>query len=144
MALTADRNTTARDGNQLSVPVEAATKIYAGSMVAKNAAGNAVPASDAAALVVPGMAEVQVDNSAGVAGAVNVPVRRNRSFHFANSATSALTAADVGANALVEADDIVAKVSTNSIVAGKVTQATGSRFAPVSPGLVTRSNCADG
>jgi hypothetical protein len=127
MALTADRNTPARDGNQLSVPVEAATKIYAGSLVAVNAAGNAVPAADAAGLTVLGMAEGQVDNSAGAAGDRRVSVRRRRTFKFANSAANALTAADVGGDALVEADDIVAKVSTNGIVAGKVIEvdATG-------------------
>lgn len=120
MALTADRNTTSRDGNQLSLAVAAAKKIYAGALVARDAAGRATPAADTAGLIVVGMAETQVDNSAGAAGDLNVTVRRNRAFHFANSATQPLTIADIGGNALVEADDIVAKVSTNSIVAGKV------------------------
>lgn len=120
MALTADRNTVARDGNQLSLGVAAATTIYAGALVARDAAGHAVPASNTAGLAVVGMAETQVDNSAGAAGDLNITVRRNRTFRFANSATSPLTIADIGANAMVEADDTVAKAATNSIVAGKV------------------------
>jgi len=120
MALTADRNTVARDGNQLSLGMAANAKIYAGAMVARDAAGHAVPAANVAGLAVVGMAESQVDNTGGAAGALNITVRRNRSFHFANSATSALTIADIGSNAMVEADDIVAKAATNSIVAGKV------------------------
>jgi len=120
MALTADRNTVARDGNQITLAVAAGTIIYAGALVARNAAGNAVPASNTAGLAVVGMAEAQVDNSAGAAGDLNVTVRRNRVFRFTNSGTSALTIADIGANAIVEADDIVAKAATNSIVAGKI------------------------
>jgi hypothetical protein len=120
MALTADRNTVSRDGNQLSIAMAAATIIYAGALIARDAAGHAVPASDAVGLIVVGSSENQVNNSAGAAGAVNITARRNRSFHYANSVGSPLTIADIGANALVEADDIVAKVSVNSIVAGKV------------------------
>jgi len=126
MALTADRNTAARVGSQLSLPVASATIIYAGSLVARDATGNAVPASNTVGLVVVGMAEAQVDNTAGVAGALNITVRRNHSFRFANSAASALTAADIGATAMVEADDIVAKATTNSIAAGKVLEVEAS------------------
>jgi len=120
MALTADRNTVARDGSQLSLGVAAATIIYAGALVARDAAGHGVPASNTAGLTVIGMAETQVDNSAGAAGDVNITCRRNRTFHYANSVGSPLTIADIGANAMAEADDIVAKVATQSIVAGKV------------------------
>ena len=120
MALTADRNTVARDGSQVSLGMAAATIVYGGAIVARNAAGNAVLASDTAGLAVVGMAEAQVDNSAGAAGDLNITARRNRTFLYTNSATSPLTIADIGSNALVEADDIVAKVTTNSIVAGKV------------------------
>lgn len=120
MPLTNDRNTPARDGTLVSLPVEAATIIYAGAIVAVNAAGNAVPASDAAGLTVIGRAEAQADNSAGVAGALSVNVRRG-CFQYANAAgAAALTAADVGGNAVVVDDATVGKTSTNSIPAGKV------------------------
>jgi len=120
MALTADRNTVARDGNQLSLGMAAGGKIFAGSLVARDAAGHAIPAANTAGIAVVGMAETQVDNTGGAAGALAITVRRNRSFHFANSAGSALTIADIGSNAMVEADDIVAKAATQSIVAGKI------------------------
>jgi len=120
MALSADRNTVSRDGNQLSIAMAAATIIYAGAMIARNAAGHAVPASDTAGELVIGSSENQVDNSVGAAGDLNITARRNRSFHFANSGASPLTIADIGSDALVEADDTVAKATVNSIVAGKV------------------------
>ncbi len=120
MALTADRNTVARDGNQLSLGMAANGKIFAGSLVARDAAGHAIPATNTAGIAVVGMAETQVDNTGGAAGALNITVRRNRIFRFTNSAASALTIADIGSNAMVEADDIVAKAATQSIVAGKV------------------------
>ena len=119
MALTADRNTTERDGALVNRPAEAAVKLFAGSLGAVNAAGNALPASDTVGLKVVGRVESQVDNSAGVAGDLNVEMKRGV-FQFANSGTSALTVADIGGNALVEDDGTVAKVTTNSIVAGKI------------------------
>lgn len=45
-----------------------AVKVFKGGIAAKNAAGFLVPASDATALVVVGIFEETVDNSAGVAG----------------------------------------------------------------------------
>ncbi len=119
MPLTNDRNTPMRQGDMVTLPVEANTTIYAGAMVAVNAAGNAVPAADAAGLTVIGRAEAQVDNTGGAAGALTIQVRRGV-FQFANSTASALTAADVGQVAHVADDATVAKTTTNSIVAGKV------------------------
>lgn len=119
MPLTNDRNTPERNGSLVNLPVEAGTVIYAGAIVAVNAAGNAVPAADAAGLTVIGRAEAQADNSAGAAGAISITVRRGV-FRYANSGASPLTAADVGQVAHVADDATVAKTTTNSIVAGKV------------------------
>jgi len=119
MALTKDRNTTERAGDAVSRPVEAAVKLFAGGMGAINAAGNIVPASNTVGLKVIGRIEAAVDNTAGAAGDQFASVKRGV-FHYANSTASPLTVADIGGNALVEADDIVAKVTTNSIVAGKI------------------------
>ena len=79
-ALTSARNTPEMaDGGRVAVyPVEADTKIYLGSMVALNAAGNAAPATTATGLKVIGRADAKhggaagenADNTDGAAGAI--------------------------------------------------------------------------
>jgi len=118
-ALSKDRNTAARTGDDLSRPIAAATVCFAGGIGAVNAAGNAVPAANAAGLKVLGRIEKTLDNSAGIAGALNVPMKRGV-FHYANSLASPLTVADIGGIALVEDDATVAKAATANIQAGKV------------------------
>lgn len=119
-ALTADRHTPMREGTFVEPDVAASTMIYAGAMVALDASGNAVPASDAAGLVVIGRAEDLVDNSAGDAGDLTVRVRIGV-FGFAASGTNAPAAANVGDLVYVEDDQTVSTDGgTNSIVAGKL------------------------
>lgn len=120
MALSADRNTAHQDGELLSMDMAASSKVYGGSMAAKDATGGIKPAADAANLVVMGMAEEQVDNAAGALGDKTVLVRRGRAFWFKNSATNAATVANIGGNLYVEDDETVSTAGgTNSIVAGK-------------------------
>ena len=57
-------------------PIAAATIIPNGALVAKNAAGNLVPAASTVTGHVVGRADVGVDNSAGAAGDLSVRVRR--------------------------------------------------------------------
>ena len=71
-ALTQDRNTSRRDGNQVEPPVAATTRIWGGSIVCINAGGYAVPGATATTLKAVGVAEDRADNSAGVAGAIRV------------------------------------------------------------------------
>jgi len=119
MAASEDRNTGQQDGFEFPVGVAAATTIYGGTMIAKNASGYAEPAADAAGLVVLGMATERVAN-AGANGAASVVVRRNRAFWFANSGTNAVTIAHVGGNVYVEDDQTVASdAGVNRIVAGR-------------------------
>lgn len=92
-ALTADRNTTERSGVDFSHPVAAATVIFAGSIVALNAAGDAVPGDNVATLVPIGRAEQYIDNSAGAAGDASIAVKAGV-FSFENDAT--LTRAHIG------------------------------------------------
>lgn len=120
MAATAARNTDARPGDLLSLPVAAATTIWAGTLVARDAAGRAVPASDTAGLRAVGRAEETVDNSAGAAGDLNISIRIG-CFKFANSATEAVDADDVGKMAVVEDDQTVAETSANKVSAGRIT-----------------------
>jgi len=120
MALSADRKTPMRDAETIQLSVAASAKIYAGGMVARNSSGYAVAAADTAGLVVMGRAEEYVDNSSGANGDETVLARRNRAFKFKNSATHAVTVAEIGKDVFVEDDETVAKEpGTNSIVAGK-------------------------
>lgn len=120
--LTKDRNTVRRDGVQFSDPVAAATRIFAGSLVCLNAAGNAVPGSTATTLKARGVAQEQVDNSAGAAGDLRIEIRRGV-FPFANSAAAdEITRADIGASAYIVDDQTVAKTDGTSTrsVAGTI------------------------
>lgn len=120
-ALAQDRNTPMQEGVLIPVPAAASTKIYAGSLVAANASGYAVPGSTATTLTALGRAEESVDNSAGSAGAKVVTVRRGV-FKFANLAADAVTQAELGKTAYIVDDQTVAKTSgTNTrSAAGKV------------------------
>ncbi len=93
----------------VSMPMAASTTIYAGTMVAKDASGNAVPASSSAALILVGKAEAQVDNSAGAAGAKRVEVRSGV-FAFNNSGAGAdlIAAANAFAYCYAVDDNVVA------------------------------------
>ena len=120
MALTQDRETQNRDGLIIALPVAAATTIHGGGLNAVNAAGNVVPAADAAGLKVIGVAEQAVDNSPGAAGDKLADSRRGRAFKFKNSATNAVAEAHLFTDIYVEDDETVSSAGgTNSIVAGK-------------------------
>jgi hypothetical protein len=119
-ALTADRNTEYSLGDLLSVPVAAGATLYAGSLVALDADGYAVPAADTAGLTLAGVAVARVDNSAGADGALNVILRRRGRYRLASA--SALTQASIGASVYAADDQTVALVAdvTNDIAAGVV------------------------
>ena len=117
-ALTTPRSTPELPTGFFRVPLAAATVIYAGALVALNAAGTAVPASDAASRIVIGRAEETVDNSAGAASALSISVKRGI-FGFDNSATNAVTIAHIGRVVYVEDDNTVQSATgTNSVKAG--------------------------
>lgn len=120
-AATKARNTDQRPNLVRNYPLAAATVIFLGTMVALNAAGNAVPASDTAALRVVGLAEATVDNTAGAAGDLTIDVKRG-TFKLENSAAQPLVAASKEKLCFVEDDQIVALTSTNLIVAGRVVE----------------------
>ncbi|MDQ6956697.1 MAG: hypothetical protein Q9M21_05805, partial [Mariprofundaceae bacterium] len=119
VALTKDRNTSERAGDDVSHPIAANVVCFAGGMGAVNAAGNAVPASNTAGLKVVGRIQKHTDNTGGLAGALTVTMKRGV-FQFGNSPTSPLTVSDIGGNAVVEDDATVAKAATNNIMAGKI------------------------
>ena len=117
MPLTADRNTQMKDGELIAVPIAAAKKIFAGSLVAANATGYATPGAVADTLTYLGRSEETVDNM-GADGALSVLVRRGKAFKFANSATDAVTQASMGKVCYIEDDQTVS-----------ATSATGARSA---------------
>ena len=120
-ALTADRKTPARDGDLVSHPVAATTRIYAGALVALDRSGNAVPGATSTTLTAVGRAEDNIDNSAGLAGALNVTVRRGV-FRYDNEATDLVARANIGANCYIVDDATVAKTNGTGTrsVAGKI------------------------
>lgn len=120
-ALTADRNTARRAGDEYSHPVAASTKIFAGSLVALNATGYAAPGSVATTLKVVGRAEEQIDNSAGADGAKSVKVSRGV-FKFANHGTNTLNRTHIGSTCYIEDDQTVGSSATGKSVAGTVLQ----------------------
>jgi hypothetical protein len=123
-ALTDDRHTRRAEGDVESYPVAASAKIFAGALVALNAAGFAAPGSTALNLVAAGRAEERVDNTSGAAGDLNVRVRRGI-FRWANSAAAdEITAAEIGDDCFIVDDQTVAKTSATNTrsVAGKVVQ----------------------
>lgn len=121
-ALAQDRNTLRRNGDQMEPPVAANTRIYAGSIVAINAGGYAVPGSTATTLKAAGVAERRADNTGGAAG--DMRVRVSRGVHqLGNSAsTDAIALTDIGADCYIVDDQTVAKTngSNTRSVAGKV------------------------
>lgn len=107
-ALTADRNTSRREPDRILLPAAAAKKFYAGAMVCLDGNGNATPGAAATTLRGLGRCEAFVDNSAGIAGALNVDVRMG-CFLWNNSAGGdAITEANVGRVCFVVDDNTVA------------------------------------
>lgn len=121
-ALTQDRNTLRRNGDQIEPPVAAATKIYGGSIVCINTSGYAVPGATSTTLKAAGVAENRADNSAGAAGDIRVRLRKGP-HKFGNSASAdAIKLSDIGSDCYIVDDQTVAKTSGTDTrsVAGKV------------------------
>ena len=110
MALTTERDTKAHEVDHIDwLPVAASTKIYAGALVASNAAGYAIPMSTATGLTAAGRAEHTVDNSMGAAGDRKLTIRRGI-FRYKNSAAAdAITIADRYKQVYAVDDETVAK-----------------------------------
>ncbi|MUZ73345.1 hypothetical protein GOZ90_11695 [Agrobacterium vitis] len=120
-ALTADRNTPQRSGDNRSFPVKGATTVFAGAMVALDPTGMLVPASATATLKIVGRNERQIVN-AGADGSVRADVKTGI-FRFANSAsTDVIALADIGSDCYAVDDQTVAKTSNSSArpVAGTI------------------------
>lgn len=122
----------------VSLPMAASTIIYAGTMVASDASGNAVPASASAALKLWGLAEVQVDNSAGSAGDKRINVKPGV-FAFNNSGAGVdlIAAANIGQICYAVDDNVVALTDGNGSrpVAGVIFPFDPNNATPVQVGV---------
>ena len=121
-ALTADRATAERAGEEASYDVAAAVVCRAGGIAVLDASGNVKPAVTATGLVCAGMFPEAVDNSAGAAAAVKAKVRSGV-FRFANSAAGdAITKAEIGDTCYLVDDQTVAKTDGTGTrsAAGKI------------------------
>lgn len=119
--LTTDRKTPMRDGGVLVLAVGPVTKIYAGSLVAINQAGYAIPGVTALSLKGVGRAEQYVDNSTGAAGDLTVSIRKGI-FLFDNSQADPVVGADRGNYCYIVDDHTVARTNGGNTrsVAGTV------------------------
>ena len=116
-ALTKDRDTQRRDGEQRRIPVAASAKIFAGSIVCYNATGYAAPGADTANFKFAGFAEEYVDNSSGADGALYVRVRRG----VFEIVTSGAAITDIGKPVFATDDQTVAKSgTTNGVFVGRI------------------------
>jgi hypothetical protein len=151
-ALTTDRNTAARSGDRITVPVAAATKIFAGSLVMLDGAV-AKPGATAVAKRALGRAAGQVDNSAGANGDLSVDVDRGI-FRWGNSeGGEEITIANVGSTAYIVDDQTVAKTDGTGTrsPAGTVVDVdaqgvwvlTGHVEGPLSGSLAAANNLSD-
>lgn len=116
-ALTKDRVTESKLVGFKSYPV-GAVKIYAGSLVCLNTAGYAVPAADTVGFVIVGIADEQVDNSAGAAGDLWIKVKAPI---LARLDCTSITQAMLGRKVYVVDDHTVDEEFqnlTNSVLAG--------------------------
>ncbi|MHB1053482.1 MAG: hypothetical protein ACYCZT_10495 [Thiobacillus sp.] len=127
-ALTADRATAKRQGDEFSFDVAAAVVCRAGGIAVLDAAGNVKPAVTAAGLICAGRFEETVDNSAGAAAAVKAKVSVGV-YRYGNSAAGdAITKAEIGDTCYLVDDQTVAKTDgagTRS-AAGKIADVDGA------------------
>lgn len=120
MTLAADKKVDRRVGVLMSLLVAAATKIYAGALVALNSSGYAIPATDAVGNTFAGVARSRVDNSAGSAGDLAVEVYQAEEWLL--DITDTITAADVGRPVYVYDDNSVGLYSTYGVYVGVITE----------------------
>lgn len=118
-ALTANRSTPHRTGEQVGFNVASGQVIYAGAIVAVSN-GLAYPATDVAGRIVAGRAESYVDNSGAAYKATNWVVVSRGVFRWVNGGS--LTDADVGSFAYVEDDQTVTTAADASadLIAGTI------------------------
>jgi hypothetical protein len=111
-ALTSDRFTDRKLGgreNLRNFPVAAATQIYKGALVALNSSGNLVPGSASTTLTAVGTALENINNSAGLSGALRCEVSTAPAgFVTATGGGDDIAGDDIGAACFIVDDQTVA------------------------------------
>lgn len=117
MALTTPRDTNSRSGKVREFKVAAGARIFTGSLVAIDAAGNLNPASDTAGLKVWGRASQDADNTNGLAGDLTCKAARGV-FCYNNSTSDAVVPSKLLTQVFVEDDETVTSDEGNGVIAG--------------------------
>ena len=121
-ALAEDRNTNRMNDDAINLDVAASVQIFKGSLVARDASGDATPGAVATTLRGVGRAAENVDNSSGSAGDLTVQIEKGI-FQFGNSTSADLIdRGDIGADCYIVDDQTVALTDGTSTrsVAGKI------------------------
>lgn len=120
MAVTTARKTDERSGKQFSYPMDGGSAVIKGAMVALDTSGNAVDVTATTGLIICGVAEESVDNTAGANGALRCTVRAGV-FKWDNAtAGDAITAADIGNPCYATDNETVSDVATGRSIAGVI------------------------
>lgn len=121
-ATTADRNTSTKDTELYSFPVEADAVIPKGVLVGGSSTGYAEDATSASPVIL-GVAEERVDNTDGSNGDLDITVRRGRVF-LENSTTAPVTQAHVGQVVHAQDNQTVSAPGTSGPAVGVVESAS--------------------
>ena len=109
-ALTADRNTALKQGDLRSGLVGAATKIFKGAIIMRNAAGYLIKGATATGSFGVGVAQTLADNTVGANGAISVNWRPGVAY-LANLGADLCLVTDIGAKCWIADDQTVAKTN---------------------------------
>jgi hypothetical protein len=137
----------------IDIPVAASTLLYAGTMIARNAAGNAVAATAASGLPVVGVSREKADNSSGSAGDIVVEVETGVHLMVNDGTATVIDPTHLGTLCYVQDDQTVGILATDSgAVAGIVEAVTTDGVyvyfagdeASVAPDVTTEAIAAPG
>ena len=118
-AATQARNTSQFAGEYLNLPVKGGDTIFAGTLVALDKNGCALPAAKAEELTAAGRAEITSNNRDGSDGDVSIQVARG-TFKWDNDTANPVTATNVLQDCFMLDDGTVTALATGSSKAGKV------------------------
>ena len=111
-----------RDGEIVTLPVQAAANVRQGSYVEADANGRVAPATmGTSGEMYVGVALAPADNTGGAAGAIDVEIRRKGTFRFSVSGTAA-----VGKLAYLVDDDTVSDVASSRSPCGLIVGTDGT------------------
>lgn len=113
-------NSPERDGVHVAVPQSSNTVIYAGSIVALNSSGEAVPADATPGLVVLGRAERTSDATGALYDADKRIVIKRGIFRW-DAATNTITRASIGSLAtVINATTVGTTAQSTNVIAGRI------------------------